>query len=106
MKCHNCKANDHLIKQYPKLKAKEAHKKEANVAVAANASTNFYSANVAHRMQNGHLVRSVYLTHLLMRHVFLNLWTMFGTLTVVLPSTLPHIEICLHLLRLSLMEIL
>ena len=40
-----CKANDHVIKNCPKLKAKEAKKKESNAATIADASTGSDSAN-------------------------------------------------------------
>ena len=46
IRCNYCKANDHVIKNFPKLKTKEAKKKESNVATIANASTTTDSANV------------------------------------------------------------
>ncbi|MCO5554958.1 hypothetical protein L7F22_008498 [Adiantum nelumboides] len=40
MRFHYCKANDHLIKQCPKLKAKEAKKKEGDSTANAGSTTN------------------------------------------------------------------
>ncbi|MCO5555974.1 hypothetical protein L7F22_009518 [Adiantum nelumboides] len=40
MRCHYYKANDHLIKQCPKLKAKEAKKKEGGSTANAGSTTN------------------------------------------------------------------
>ena len=46
IKCNYFKATDHVIKNFPKLKAKEAKKKESNAATIADASTTSDSANV------------------------------------------------------------
>ena len=48
IRCNYCKANDHVIKNFPKLKAKETKKKESNAATIADASTGSYSANVVY----------------------------------------------------------
>ena len=44
--CNYYKANDHLIKDCPKLKAKEAKKKEAGMAIADASPCNLESANM------------------------------------------------------------
>src|SRR5271154_6841357 len=46
IRCNYCKATDHVIKNFPKLKAKEAKKKESNAATIADASTASDSTNV------------------------------------------------------------
>ena len=46
IRCNYCKAIDHVIKSCPKLKAKEAKKKESNAATIADASTTSDFANV------------------------------------------------------------
>ena len=45
-RCNYCKAIDHVIKSCPKIKAKEAKKKESNAATIADASTAADFANV------------------------------------------------------------
>ena len=43
IRCNYCKENDHVIKNFPKVKAKGARKKESTIA---NASTTSHSTNV------------------------------------------------------------
>ena len=47
-RCNYCKATDHVIKNFPKIKTKEAKKKDSNAATIADASTGSDSANVVH----------------------------------------------------------
>ena len=46
LRCNYCKAVDHVIKDCPKIAAKEAKKKEANIAVVDASPSNAKSANV------------------------------------------------------------
>ena len=46
LRCNYYKANDHLIKDFPKLKQKEAKKKEVGMAVANASPSNSESANI------------------------------------------------------------
>ncbi len=60
LRCNYCKANDHVIKNCPKIKAKEAKKKESNAATIADASTNSDSANVVQDAEWAFTVRCQY----------------------------------------------
>ena len=46
LRCNYCKAPDHVIKDFPKVLAKEAKKKEANIAIVDASPSNAKSANV------------------------------------------------------------
>ena len=59
MKCHYCKAIDHLINQCPKLKAKEACKKKANENFV-DASKNDDSTNVMQAIERAFSVQCSY----------------------------------------------
>ena len=46
IRCNDCKVNDYIVKNFPKLKAKETKKKESNAATIVDASTGSDSVNV------------------------------------------------------------
>ena len=46
LRCNYCKALDHVIKDCPKIGAKEAKMKEASIAIVAASPSNSESANV------------------------------------------------------------
>ena len=105
-RCNYCKASDHVIKSFPKIKAKEAKKKESNAATIADASTVVDSANVVQHAEWAFSVSCHYDPSLHDACMAVSVDSDVWYLTVVLQSTLPHIVICSLVLRLSLTRIL
>ena len=60
LRCNYCKALDHVIKDCPKIAAKEAKKKEANIAIVDASPSNAKSANVVQDSEWAFIVQCSY----------------------------------------------
>ena len=103
--CNYCKANDHIIKDCLKIKAKEAKKREVDMVATDATTSNFEYANVVQDVE-WVLVYIAAITHHCMILVCLLWIMMYGTLIVVPQSISLRSIICLLLLNLLLQGVM